>query len=164
MAKFNIELPESIMRDIQRIENDAEKIFSGMVEAGAAVVRDNVAANAPIPEIASHLAVSKTYKTPSDGGINSKVYFRGYYAFRGNRTSVQIPAKGRYYTNKKGVPVGFVAMMYEYGSSNRYTENGSNRGVFKKKPFFRKSFNKSQIEAAMEKAQIELSGGLLEDE
>ena len=163
MARFNLELPQDIIKDVEKLNKNAEQIFSGMVEAGAEVVRNNIKANAPIPELSNHVAISKTYKTPSDDGINRKVYFKGYFPFRGNRTSVQIPAKGRYYTNKKGVPMGFVAMMYEYGSSERVTFDGENRGVFPKRPFVRKSFQKAQIEKAMLKAQKELSGGLLDE-
>lgn len=164
MAKFNLELPNEIMKDVQQLERDAEKIFSGMVEAGAEVVKSNMKSNAPTSELSNRVKVSKTYKTPTDGGINRKVYVGGYIPFKGNRNSVTIPAKGRQYTNKKGVPAGFVAMMYEYGSSNRETTEGENRGVFPKRPFVRKSFRKAQIEKAMLKAQKELSGGLLDDE
>ena len=164
MARFNLELPTDIMKDVENLNRNAEQIFSGMVEAGAEVVKANVKANAPIPELSSRVKVSKTYKTPSDGGINRKVYIGGYIPFKGKRSSVTIPAKGKEYTNKKGVPAGFVAMMYEYGSSDRQTTEGENRGVFPKRPFVRKAFRKAQIEQAMLKAQKELSGGLLDDE
>ena len=163
MARFNLELPQEIMNDVKKLEKNAESIFGGMVEAGAEVVKNNVEANAPTSELKRRVKVTKTYKTPSDGGINSKVYIGGYIPFKGNRTSVEIPSKGKHYTNKKGVPAGFVAMMYEYGSSNRTTESGANRGVFPKRPFFRKSFRKAQIEKAMLKAQKNLSGGLLDE-
>lgn len=165
MARFNLELPKEIMDDVQKIERNADKIFSGMVEAGAEVVKSNMKANAPTSEISSRVKVSKTYKTPTDDGINRKVYVGGYIPFKGNRQSVTVPAKGKQYTNKKGVPAGFVAMMYEYGSSGeRTTTDGENRGVFPKRPFVRKSFKKAQIEQAMLKAQKELSGGILDDE
>lgn len=163
MARFNLELPNDVLKDVEKLERDAEKIFSGMVEAGAEVVRANVRTNAPTPELKSRVKVSKPYKTPTDGGINCKIYIGGYIPFKGGRQSVTIPAKGKTYVNKKGVPAGFVAMMYEYGSSNRETTDGANRGVFPKRPFFRKSFNKQKIEDAMLKAQAELSGGLLDE-
>ena len=66
------------------------------------------------------------------------------------------------YTTTKGIPAEFVAIMTEYGTSNRYTESGSARGRIKKKPFFRKSFNDGQINEVMQKTQLEASGGLLE--
>ena len=71
------------------------------------------------------LYVSKTYKTPSDDGTNNKVYFYGYL------------------DAKKKHPAPLVAMAREFGTS---------KGE-KKKPFFRKSFNKQQIEQAMLKVQ-----------
>ena len=51
-----------------------------------------------------------------------------------------------YFTNKDGktTPAPLVANMFEYGSRSR---------KYPKKPFFRSSFNKSQIEKAMLKVQ-----------
>jgi len=57
-----------------------------------------------------------------------------------------------YYT-EKGVPVDFLAIMYEYGRSN---------APFPKKPFFRKSFKKDKIVEFMLNYQAKKSGGLLE--
>ena len=163
MAKFKLELPKEIMDDVKKIYDNSEEIFGGMTKAGAEVVEKNVKANAPIAELSRHVKVSKTYKTPTDGGINTKIYIGGYLPFRGNRRSVQIPAKGTYYVNEKGIPAGFVASLYEYGTSQRYTEIGAYRGEINKKPFFRKSFKKGQIEKAMLEAQKKLSGGLLDE-
>ena len=163
MAKFNLELPNDIIKEVQQINDNADAIFGGMVQAGAEVVAENIKSAAPIPELKSRVKISKTYKTPTDDGINAKVYVGGYIPFKGNRTSITTHAKGKQYTNKKGVPAGFVAMMYEYGSSERSTTDGENRGVFPKKPFVRKSFKRKQIEEAMLKAQKELSGGILDE-
>jgi hypothetical protein len=51
-----------------------------------------------------------------------------------------------YFTNRNGerIPAPLVANMFEYGSSNR---------KYPKKPFFRQSFNKAQIEKAMLRVQ-----------
>jgi len=163
MAEFKLELPKEIMDDIKKIYDNSEEIFGGMTRAGAEVVEKNVKANAPLPELASHVKTSVTYKTPSDDGINTKVYVGGHLPFSGNRTSMVRPAGGKRYVTYKGVPAGFVAAMYEYGTSNRYTDSGAYRGVMGKRPFFRKSFKKAQIEKAMLKAQKELSGGLLDE-
>ena len=163
MARFSIELPNDVIKDVQQLERDADKIFSGMVQAGAEVVKSNMKAAAPTPELKSRVKITKPYKTPTDGGVNCKVYVGGYIPFSGNRTSITTPAKGKHYTNKKGVPAGFLAMMYEYGSSERSTADGKNRGVFPKRPFVRTSFKKAQIEEAMLKAQKELSGGILDE-
>ena len=72
----------------------------------------------------SCLQITKTYKTPSDDGINTKVAFYGYFK------------------NEDGkiVPAPLVANVTEYGISN---------SPYPKKPFLRKSFRKAQIEKAM---------------
>ena len=141
MASFKMELPAEIIRDVQNLEKNADKIFGGMTKAGAEVALESVKANAPAgwkdSEIMGCIGITRTYKTPSDDGINTKVIVSGYF------------------TNKDGkkTPAPLVANVFEYGSSK-----------FPKQPFFRKSFRKGPIEAAMMKAQTELSGGVLEDE
>lgn len=140
MAKFTLELPTDIMKDIQRIEADSEKIFGGMTKAGAEVALEAVKANAPSgwrdSGILNNIGLTRTYKTPSDDGINTKVIISGYFI---DENGVRTPAP-------------LVANVFEYGSSK-----------FPKQPFFRRSFRKGQIESAMLKAQKELSGGLLDE-
>ena len=155
MAKFKMELPNDILKDIQKIHDNSDRIFGEMTKAGAEVVLNNVRATAPDPAIASHAKLSRTYKTPSDQGINTKVYFSGYIPFHGNRKYFIRRGRkgGKTYSTDKGIPVDFLAMVYEYGRSGY---------PFPKKPFFRKAWNKSQIEKAMMDAQKTLSGGLLE--
>ena len=141
MAKFELELPTEIMKDIQKIYNDSEKIFGEMTKAGAEVVNRNIEANVPQSiknsKMMNCLKVTKVYKTPSDDGINTKVGFYGYFE------------------NEDGkiVPAPLVANVFEYGRSNL---------PFPKHPFMRKSFKKGEIEQAMLKAQKRASGGLLE--
>lgn len=138
MAKFEMQLPKEIMKDIEYINNNSDKIFGEMTKAGAEVVIKNVRTNIPKgfadSEIMNCLRITKIYKTPSDDGINTKVAFYGYF------------------TNENGVktPAPLVVNVFEYGSSK-----------FTKRPFFRKSFNKAQIEQAMLQAQKEYSKGLL---
>lgn len=140
MAAFMLELPKEIMDSIAKLEANSDKIFGGMTKAGADVVLENVRANAPQSwkgsNIMKNIGITRPYKTPSDDGINTKVIISGYFI------------------NSKGVktPAPLVANVFEYGSTK-----------FDKKPFFRKSFKKSQIEAAMLKAQKELSGGILDE-
>ena len=140
MARFTMELPQDILKDVQRIEKDADKIFGGMTKAGAEIVLSNVKANAPKgwkdSDIMNNIGLTKTYKTPSDNGINTKVIISGYFI---NENGVRTPAP-------------LVANVFEYGSTK-----------FPKQPFFRKSFRKQQIEKAMLQAQKELSGGLLDE-
>lgn len=155
MAKMNMVLPDDVMNDFKKIYNNSEEIFMEMTQAGAEVVRSNVKSSVPLSSMASHVKLTRSYKTPSDGGINTKVYFSGYLPFSGNRkTFVRRGGSGRVYTTSKGVPVDFLAQVFEYGRSNR---------PFPKKPFFRKSFRKNQIEQAMLKTQKKASGGILDE-
>lgn len=142
MAKFNLELPESIIKDFEKIYKDSDKIFGAMTKAGAEVVEKNMIANVPEgirnSKMMACLKLSDVYKTPSDDGINTKVAFYGYFE------------------NDEGkrVPAPLVANVFEYGRSNL---------PFPKHPFMRKSFRKKDIEEAMLKAQIRESGGLLDE-
>ena len=140
MANFKIDLPSDLIKELEDVQKNTDKIFGGMTKAGADVVLNNVKANVPESwrgsKIMGCIKTTKTYKTPSDGGINTKVIISGYF------------------NNSKGVrtPAPLVANIFEYGSTK-----------FTKKPFFRKSFRKKEIEEAMMKAQKELSGGLLNE-
>jgi hypothetical protein len=71
------------------------------------------------------------YKTPSDDGINVHIGFYGYNADKKTKA------------HPKGVPIPLIAMAREYGTSSGE----------KKKPFFRKSFSKKEIEQAMQEVQ-----------
>lgn len=141
MARFVMELPTDVMDEFQRIYDNADEIFGGMTEAGAKVAMENVKMNVPAgwkgSQIMNNIKLTRTYKTPSDDGINTKVIISGYFI---NKNGVKTPAP-------------LVANVFEYGSTK-----------FSKKPFFRKSFRKSQIDQAMRDAQKRLSGGLLQDE
>lgn len=142
MAKFNLELPTDIMNDLQHIYNDSDKIFGAMTKAGAEVVEKNIIASVPQSiknsKMMQCLKITKTFKTPSDDGINTKVGFYGYFQNEDGKT----------------VPAPLVANVFEYGRSNL---------PFPKHPFMRKSFKKAEIEQAMLQAQREASGGLLDE-
>ena len=141
MAKFDMQLPKDIIKDIEFINNNTDNIFGQMTKAGADVVYRNIKTNIPKSFAGSNimncLKTTRIYKTPSDGGINTKVGFYGYFI---NENGVETPAP-------------LVANVFEYGSSK-----------FTKQPFFRRSFKKSQIEKAMMEAQMQYSKGLLTDE
>lgn len=143
MAKFELELPDSIIDDLDRIYLNCDLIFGKMTRAGAEVVMKNVKKNVPKSFLGSNimhcLYMTKPYKTPSDDGINTQVGFYGYFI------------------NKKGkkVPAPLVANVFEYGRTD---------ATFTKHPFFRKSFRKDEVEKAMLQAQLIASGGLLDDE
>ena len=130
MAKFDVELPNELMKEFENLEIDAEKMMKEMTKTGAELVHNRVLKNIPKSfhdsDIMKCLKITKTYKTKSDDGINTKVAFYGYFK------------------NKRGViePAPLVANVFEHGTS-----------TVKKKPFMRKSFNKSEIEAEMQKVQ-----------
>lgn len=139
MASFEMELPNAILKDFQKIYDNTEEIFGEMTKAGAEVVYNNVQANVPASfhgsNIMNCLRITRTYKTPSDDGINTKVGFYGYFV------------------NKNGVttPAPLVANVFEYGSTK-----------FAKRPFMRSAFKSEPIKRAMLAAQKRASGGLLE--
>lgn len=147
MAKFNMELPDQILKDFERIYGNSEAIFGGMTRAGAEVVYDRVRANVPPAfhgsNIMRTMRLSRTYKTPTDDGINTQVMFDGYFYTRPSKSG-----------KSQRVAAPLVCNMFEYGSSKH---------KYPKHPFFRKSFNKAAIEKAMLEAQKKLSGGLLDD-
>ena len=142
MAKFELELPNEIIKQISEIYDNSEEIFGEMTRAGADVVNLNIEANVPQSirdsKMMNCLKITKTYKTPSDDGINTKIGFYGYFE------------------NKDGkiVPAPLVANVFEYGRSS---------APFPKHPFLRKSFKRKEIEEAMLKAQSRASGGLLDE-
>lgn len=140
MAKFVMQLPTDIIKDIEYVNNNSDRIFGEMTKAGAKVTYNNILNNIPSSfassEIMNCLKVTRVYKTPTDQGVNTKVGFYGYF------------------TNSKGIktPAPLVANIFEYGSSK-----------FTKRSFFRRSFKKDQIERAMLQAQSTYSKGLLNE-
>ena len=99
-----------------------------MTQAGAKEVEKNVINNMSksfktTKSLRQGLKITKTYKTPSDDGINTYIGFYGY--------------------DDDGIPIPLKALAREYGTS---------RGE-KKKTFFRKSFKKNDIEQVMMKIQ-----------
>lgn len=141
MAQFNAELPEKLIKDFELLTKNAEKMLADMTNAGAKVVEQNVRRSVPRKDLARYVRVSRAYKTPTDGGINTQVYISGYMPFKGNRTSF---TQKRGVSTRRGVPADFIAKIFEYGRST---------APFPKKPFLRKSFRKAEIEQAMEKVQ-----------
>lgn len=128
MARFSGEVPQEILQGIEQLNADADRMFEEMVGAGAEVVYDLVNKNMQksfksTKSLEKGLKLTKVYRTPSDDGINVHVGFYGY--------------------NDEGVPIPLIANAREYGTSS-----GED-----KKPFFRKSFNKKQIEQAMLEVQ-----------
>lgn len=134
MAKFVGELPNDLIKMFETLEVNTESMLGEMVQAGAEVARQNVESKMPRQLRAGMLSsgdairLTRVYKTPSDDGINCQVTIEGYFI---NRDGIKTPAP-------------LVANLFEYGRSN---------SPYPKQPFFRQSFNKSQIEKAMLRVQ-----------
>ena len=136
MAKFQSELPNDLIKQFEKLNVDSEKMFGEMTNAGAEVVYKLVKSNmskvfATTKSLDKGLKITKVYKTPSDDGINVHI---GFYGYDKNK-------KTKKYSN--GVPIPLIAMAREYGTSSGEA----------KKPFFRKSFKRKEIEQAMLKVQ-----------
>ena len=142
MAKFEMELPTELIKDLEKVSGNVEKIMGEMTQAGAEVAYKNILANMPKgirnSNMVKCLKISRVYKTPSDDGINTKVAFCGKFIDKDGREKIAPK----------------VANVFEYGRSGL---------PFPKQPFMRKSFRKSDIEKAMLKAQKEASGGILDE-
>jgi hypothetical protein len=149
MAKFEMELPTDLIKEFENLEQNTEKMMSEMTKIGAKSVYKKVVSNMKRAfenpdELISKVQITKTYKTPSDDGINTKVAVYGYIKpdklFK--RKNTYKKSTGKSY-DSKGIPAPFVVIQREYGNS---------RGE-KKIPIFRPAFNKNQIESEMKKVQ-----------
>jgi hypothetical protein len=132
MARFKEELPYELMKVFEDLETNCEDMFGEMCKAGAEVVYNNVLSNMKkvfrtTNSLEKGLRITRVYKTPSDDGINVHVGFYGY--------------------NEEGVPIPLIAQAREYGTSRGGKQHEA------KRPFFRKSFKKKDIEQAMQAVQ-----------
>lgn len=142
MARFKSELPTELMQTFQNLEKNTEKMMGDMTRAGAEAVANNIETNAPSVLI-PYVKISRTYKTPSDDGINTQAYVSGYIPFSNPNRRYFTRRNGRtaiLYKSTEGVPAEFLANIYEFGRHGY---------PFPKHPFLRKSFRKNQIEKAM---------------
>ena len=126
MARFDVELPNDLIKQFEALDINTEKMLGSMTQAGAEFVYKNVMNNIPKSfkgsNIMKCLRKTKVYKTPSDDGINTKIAFYLYFINkRGVRTSAEL-----------------VANVFEHGTS-----------TVQKQPFMRKSFKKAEIEKVM---------------
>lgn len=123
MAKFIGKIPTELIKEFEMLESRTEEMLEEMTKAGADVVYGNM--SAAIPEsLRGNLIKTRTYKTPSDDGINTKVMVSGYF----------------FNENNKLTPAPLVANLFEYGRSN---------SPYPKRPFLRRSFTAGTIKSAM---------------
>ena len=165
MAKFVAQLPTDILKDVNFLEKNCFEIFGGMTKAGAQHAGENMKARATKAfksgvgaKVASKMKITKTYETKKKE-ITTKAAFYGYIP-RKDGTRVKI--KGNYYS---GVPVPLLCNLVEYGvKSSAMPKQFKEYWDGQKHPFARPAFSDTNgIQAAMLKAQKELSGGLLND-
>ncbi len=131
MSDFKAELPVDIIKSLEQLKSSCEEMIGNMTLAGAEVVYNKTVVNMKnsfkdSTDLEKCLKITKTYKTPSDDGVNTKVGIYGY--LRGDKSK----------------PAPLIANAREHGTS---------RGE-KRKPFFKKSFVKKEIENAMAKVQM----------
>ena len=136
MARFKAELPNDLIKEFEGLEKDCSKIFGEMVQAGVKTVHKNVLTNMKkafksTKSLEKGLKITKIYKTPSDDGINAHIGFYGYDEDKKTKT------------HPNGTPIPLIAMAREYGTSSGEA----------KKPSFRISFKKKEIEEAMKQVQ-----------
>lgn len=135
MAKFEANLPTDLIKTLEELNVDTQKMLEEMTQEGAKTVLANIRANVPASfhnsDIMKCLKITRPYRTPSDGGRNTKVAFYGYFTNRNGKKSYRVPAP-------------LVCNLFEYGNSSQ---------TYPRHPFMRKSFKKGQIEAAMMKVQ-----------
>lgn len=167
MARFSEELPNDLIKQFEAQQVNCKKMFEEMTRAGAEVAYKNVTKNMKSSfkdssKLEPYLKITKTYHL-KDGSISTKVAFYGYYkegkkiytkkvsktlgheyktgkGYRQKRVSTG--RKGAEYTYN-GVPVPLIVIAREFGTSSGEA----------KKPFFRKSFKKTEIETEMKKVQ-----------
>lgn len=146
MAKFNMELPNDLIKEFENLNKTSHKMLEEMTYAGAEVVYKNVKENMKYSfkdssKLEHYLKITKSYTTPSDDGVNTKVAFYGYY--KPDEKTFSLTSKSGTTYSYKGIPVPLIVRAREFGSSSGEA----------KKPFFRKSFKKDQIEKEMLKVQ-----------
>jgi hypothetical protein len=136
MARFQAMLPTELIKQFEEVYDNTFEMMGDMTKAGAQIVYKNVQANMnksfkSVRSLNKGLTITKVYRTTSDDGVNSKI---GFYGYDPAKKTKQYP---------DGVPIPLIALAREYGTSSGES----------KKPFFRKSFKKAQIENAMKKVQ-----------
>ena len=136
MAKFKAELPNDLIKMFQDLEEDSKKIFGEMTQAGAKAVYEGVKRNMKksfktTKSLDKGLTISRVQVTSDVDSIQTWI---GFYGYDTSKASKRYP---------KGKPIPLIAMAREYGTSNGEA----------KKPFFRKSFKKDEIENEMRKVE-----------
>lgn len=132
MATFEEQLPTELMEQFEFIDKNTETMLKEMTREGAKKVLANVKSNVPQSfgksGIMKCLKLTRSYKTPSDDGVATKVAFYGYFDNEDGRKT----------------PAPLVCNLFEYGRSN---------SPYPRHSFMRRSFVANEIESAMKKVQ-----------
>lgn len=144
MARFEMEIGNDILKEIENVEKNCHEMLSEMVQAGGEVVYKNVLRNMKnsfktTRSLEKGLKLTKVYNTKDDA-INVKV---GFYGYDPDKKSKKYP---------NGTPIELIAMAREYGTSWK-NKDGSRVEHEEKNPFFRKSFKKQEVMDAILKVQ-----------
>lgn len=135
MAKFEEQLPTELLEQFEFLDKNTDTMLKQMTREGAKKVLANVKANVPPSfrksDIMKCLKLTRSYNTPSDDGVATKVAFYGYFMNHNGKKSHKTPAP-------------LVCNLFEYGRSN---------SPYPRHPFMRRSFVSSEIESAMRKVQ-----------
>ena len=147
MARFDMEIPADMIKTFEEFGANVERMMGEMTQAGAEAVLRNIEANVPSSfrgsDIMDCLHITKVYRTPSDGGINTKVAFYGYFKPKKSPGPKWIATRG---TDKMAAEL--VVNVFEYGRSD---------GTIERHSFVRKSFRAKDVRTAMQKKQDEWS-------
>ena len=132
MAKFKMELPTELINQFKALADNSEKMIEEMTEAGANVVYNNVIENMQgsfkdANKLRPYLKITRTYKTPSDDGINTKVGFYGYYkdktfTVRNNMNELIEQIFNNFIVNGVVIPVSFLRYGGKSTTYITYTE------------------------------------------
>ena len=92
MAIFNEELPNNLIKQFKSLEDNAEKMIGEMTQEGANVAYKNIVSNMKksfktTKSLEKGLKITRVYKTPKDGGINTHVGFYGYDGIKKKKVS-----------------------------------------------------------------------------
>lgn len=136
MAKFQAMIPTELIKEFEEVYDNTFLMMGEMTKAGATVAYKNIQSNMSrsfksVKTLNKGLTMTRVYRTPSDDGVNCKV---GFYGYDTSKRTKKYP---------NGIPIPLIALAREYGTSSGES----------KKPFFRKSFKKAEIEQQMEKVQ-----------
>lgn len=134
MAAFDAQIPTELMEQFEFLDKNTDTMLKEMTREGAKKVLANVKANVPQSfrksGIMKCLKLTRSYNTPSDDGVATKVAFYGYFKNE----------------DGKKTPAPLVCNLFEYGRS-------SPNPPYPRHPFMRRSFVSSEIASAMEKVQ-----------